>query len=209
MGSIIMDIDTLRSKLKDVGQDHLLQFWDQLDQGQQQELYDELSDLDLDEVMEYFNRTVAEMNSAGEKLDDRMQPLTESQCGSMASSTDRELAQYESLSLEEISKSHVGILLLAGGQGTRLGTTYPKGMYDVGLPSRKTLFQLQAERIISLQRLAEARTGKAGKIAWYIMTSASTVEPTVQFFSQHNYFGLDESNVFIFQQGTLPCFTLD
>ena len=82
----------------------------------EQELYDELSGLDLEEVLEYFSRTVAEMHAAGEKLDDKMQPLTESQCGSVAQSTDRELAHYESLSLTEISQSKVGILLLAGGQ---------------------------------------------------------------------------------------------
>jgi len=209
MGSIIMDINTLRSKLNAVGQEHLLQFWDQLDQEQQQELYDELSELDLDEVMEYFTRTVAEMNSAGEKLDDKMQPLTESQCGSMAQSTDREVGYYESLSLEEISKSHVGILLLAGGQGTRLGTSYPKGMYDVGLPSHKTLFQLQAERILSLEKLAEKRTGVSGSITWYIMTSASTIQPTLDFFAENKYFGLKKDNVVVFQQGTLPCFTFE
>merc|ERR1712025_323196 len=209
MGSNIMDIDTLRSKLTAAGQEHLLQFWEELNTDEKQALYNELSELDLDEVLEYFQRTVAEMSSAGEKLDDKMQPLTESQCGSMASSTDRELAQYESLSLEEISKSHVGILLLAGGQGTRLGTSYPKGMYDVGLPSNKTLFQLQAERIRSLETLAEKTTGVKGAITWYIMTSASTIKPTLDFFAKNQYFGLKKDNVVVFQQGTLPCFTFE
>jgi len=204
-----MDIDTLRSKLTAAGQEHLLQFWEELDTDEKQALYNELSELDLDEVLEYFQRTVAEMSSAGEKLDDKMQPLTESQCGSMAASTERELAQYESLSLEEISKSHVGILLLAGGQGTRLGTSYPKGMYDVGLPSNKTLFQLQAERIRSLETLAEKTTGVKGAITWYIMTSASTIQPTLDFFAKNQYFGLKKDNVVVFQQGTLPCFTFE
>jgi len=204
-----MDIDTLRSKLTTAGQEHLLQFWEELDTDEKQALYNELSELDLDEVLEYFQRTVAEMSSAGEKLDDKMQPLTESQCGSMAASTDSELAQYESLSLEEISKSHVGILLLAGGQGTRLGTSYPKGMYDVGLPSSKTLFQLQAERIRSLEILAEKKTGVKGAITWYIMTSASTIQPTLDFFAKNQYFGLKKENVVVFQQGTLPCFTFE
>jgi len=204
-----MDIDTLRSKLTAAGQEHLLQFWEELDTDEKQALYNELSELDLDEVLEYFQRTVAEMSSAGEKLDDKMQPLTESQCGSMAASTDSELAQYESLSLEEISKSHVGILLLAGGQGTRLGTSYPKGMYDVGLPSSKTLFQLQAERIRSLEILAEKKTGVKGAITWYIMTSASTIQPTLDFFAKNQYFGLKKENVVVFQQGTLPCFTFE
>ena len=72
-----------------------------------------------------------------------MEPLDEDQCGAMVKSTNEELDHYESLSMSEIGEGRVGILLLAGGQGTRLGTSYPKGMYDVGLPSGKTLFQLQ------------------------------------------------------------------
>ena len=65
----------------------------------------------------------------------------------------------------------------------------------------------QAERILKLERLAAARTGKDGKITWYIMTSASTVGPTQAFFSSNNYFGLKQENIVVFQQGTLPCFT--
>lgn len=72
-----------------------------------------------------------------------MEPLDEDQCGAMVKSTNEELDHYESLSMSEIGEGRVGILLLAGGQGTRLGTSYPKGMYNVGLPSGKTLFQLQ------------------------------------------------------------------
>ena len=71
--------------------------------------------------------------------------------------------------------------------------------------------QLQAERIVKLQQLAAAKssTREEGKITLYIMTSASTVEPTTNFFRENNFFGLASDQVVVFQQGTLPCFTFE
>jgi len=204
-----LEVGKLREELAKYGQEHLLHHWSSLSQEEQKELYAELKALDLEELTEDFNRTVGELKNAGQKLDDRMEPLDDSQCGAVVKSTDEDLLHYEDLSMTEIAAGRVGILLLAGGQGTRLGTSYPKGMYNVGLPSEKTLFQLQAERILKLQRLATAKTGLEGNITWYIMTSASTVGPTEAFFQNNDYFGLKKENIVVFQQGTLPCFTFE
>ena len=111
--------------------------------------------------------------------------------------------------LTQIANNRVGVLLLAGGQGTRLGFAHPKGMYDIGLPSHKSLFRVQGERITKLQELAKKHTGKAGHITWYIMTSEHTMEPTRAYFEEHDFFGLRDEDIVMFEQGSLPCFDFE
>lgn len=111
--------------------------------------------------------------------------------------------------LKQVANNHVGVLLLAGGQGTRLGFSHPKGMYDIGLPSHKSLFRVQGERIIKLQELAKKFAGKDGHITWYIMTSEHTMEPTRAYFEEHDFFGLRDEDIVMFEQGSLPCFDFE
>jgi UDP-N-acetylglucosamine/UDP-N-acetylgalactosamine diphosphorylase len=191
-------------------QEHLLQFWDELNEDERVKLCEDIEQLDLNEVNDLFRRAQSEedesSNGVNGKLDDRLQPIPESHYMSVGRTSDYHLREYFTIGLTEISKSHVGVLLMAGGQGTRLGFDHPKGMYNVGLPSGKSLFQIQGERIQTLQRLAYKETGNIGYITWYIMTSEHTMEPTKVYFQKHNYFGLRESDIVFFVQGSLPCY---
>ncbi|XP_035727705.1 UDP-N-acetylhexosamine pyrophosphorylase-like [Vespa mandarinia] len=202
-------MENLKRKLVAYGQEHLLQYWDQLSQEERDILEKEILELDLVELTSYYDRATSSLSTVKNKLDDKIQPIPENNIVSGEACTKEELKMYNSLGLKEVADGRVAVLLLAGGQGTRLGVTYPKGMYEVGLPSHKTLFQLQAERIRRLETLAEKYLGKRGEIIWYIMTSEATHDSTIIYLRENDYFGLKEKNVMAFKQGMLPCFTLN
>ncbi|KAI8115116.1 hypothetical protein FF38_01360 [Lucilia cuprina] len=203
------DYVELHKRLTQVGQKHLLKFWEELSETERAQLKCDIAELNLDELKLYFDRATTSLTQNGLKLDDRLQPIPESKVISIARSSEETLNGYRDEGLKQISMGHVAVLLMAGGQGTRLGFAHPKGMYDVGLQSHKTLFRLQAERILKLEELAFEATGKKGVITWYIMTSEHTIQPTYDYFVANNYFGLKKENVVLFQQGSLPCFEYD
>jgi UDP-N-acetylglucosamine/UDP-N-acetylgalactosamine diphosphorylase len=114
-----------------------------------------------------------------------------------------ERATLANMGMRALREGKVAAFLVAGGQGTRLGHNGPKGVFDIGLPSRKSLFQLQAERILRLSR-------QAGKtIPWYIMTSEENHAETTGFFKERRFFGLAERDVFFFKQGEMPVVDAD
>src|SRR5699024_103206 len=93
--------------------------------------------------------------------------------------------------------------LVAGGQGTRLGYDGPKGEYPVTPIKQKPLFQVFAEQL-------RAHSRDAGKsIPWYIMTSDTNDAPTRAFFEKNNFFGYPKPDVYFFQQGMMPAFSMD
>ena len=85
-------------------------------------------------------------------------------------------------------------------------------MYDIGLPSGKTLYQIQVERILRLEKMAQSFTGAedvGNGIYMYVMTSEHTKKPTEEFFAKHNYFGSRKDKIIFFEQRMIPCFDLD
>nr|XP_039269643.1 UDP-N-acetylhexosamine pyrophosphorylase-like [Styela clava] len=196
----------LYDTLKSYDQDHLLTYWNDLSAKEQSQLTQDIKKININELNGYVTRALAPVNNGhSNNIDQKMKPIPSEHFGSATDMNDENAKRWEVLGLEEISHDRIAVVLLAGGQGTRLGVKYPKGMYNVGLPSGKTLYQLQAERIRRLEQLAFEKTGKKGVIAWYIMTSEATKQQTLDFFEQHSYFGLDKNNVILFEQFTLPC----
>ncbi|XP_062411177.1 UDP-N-acetylhexosamine pyrophosphorylase-like protein 1 isoform X3 [Sardina pilchardus] len=207
-----MSFEETKSRLETAGQAHILQFWSELSFDERHAFLTELSQLEPEELKEHCRRAADCANSQStsqDRLDQRMEPVPPEFIGSVRKTDEKSLIAWEDEGFLQISKSKVAVLLLAGGQGTRLGVPYPKGMYSVGLPSGKTLYQIQAERIQKVQQLAEQKHGSKCTVPWYIMTSEFTLEPTERFFKENHFFGLNPSDVFMFEQRMIPAVTFD
>ncbi|KAK4878583.1 hypothetical protein RN001_011089 [Aquatica leii] len=181
------DVEKLKRELKILNQDHN---WDELLTTTTKDILKELLP-DLEVIIAPKQSDVKEKS--------KICPFPNHQLESEENCTLEQLERYRNIGLEEISKSRVGVLVLAGGEGSRLGVSYPKGTHNIGLPSQKSLFQLQAERIKKIEELANG-----GSIPWYIMTSDFTKTATETFFNSNDFFGIKRENVVFFNQGSLP-----
>ncbi|KAG5634616.1 hypothetical protein H0H81_001372 [Sphagnurus paluster] len=148
-----MSIDTLRDRYKAAGQDHLLTFWSQLSPTEQQTLAAQLDALDIERVNRVFKKAIDAEAEALNATTTSIEPLPKAASDSVGNP--QKDTEWRNVGLAAIARGEVGVLLMAGGQGTRLGSSAPKGCYDIGLPSHKSLFQYQAERIARLQTVAE------------------------------------------------------
>lgn len=203
------NLDALKTSLAKHDQEQLLQYWEELDEDQRRLLTEDIDELNLEEVNEFFKRATSSLEEGNAKLDDKMEPVCEDKFLSISRTSEDQLKKYHEEGLRQIADGKVGVLLMAGGQGTRLGFAFPKGMFNVGLPSNKSLFRIQGERILKLQRLAAELTGKTGRITWYIMTSEHTMIPTKKYFEENDYFGLKAEDIMMFEQGSLPCYDFE
>lgn len=204
------ELQALREKYAKAGQDQVFTFYDQLDTAEKAALFQQLSGFNPDYINEITNRALNPPKTESEDATPKFEPLPTSATSSVLDSKPEDLQQWYDQGLQLIAENKVAVVLMAGGQGTRLGSSAPKGCFDIGLPSRKSLFQLQAERIWKVQQLAQKKHGKQEVVVpWYVMTSGPTRGPTEEFFEKHNYFGLKKDNVVIFEQGVLPCISND
>lgn len=192
---------------EEAGQSHLFEHWEALSGQDQQCLLENLAAVagrtapgDLVSKC----RDALSLSAANGDEGTQIEPLPATSYQTVIGNEEARKCYWE-LGLKAIVEGEVAVVLMAGGQGTRLGSSEPKGCYDIGLPSGKSLFQIQAEKILRLQDLS----GTQHAIPWYVMTSVPTRAATEQFFAKHKFFGLKPSQVTFFNQGTLPAFNLD
>ncbi len=169
-------------------------FWDRLNDGQRRDLAGQIRRIDFVLLDKLYCRRNDQ--TGVRELANRASPPPAIRLNSSQNPYTPQQARRRGR--EALAAGHVGAILVAGGQGTRLGFDHPKGMYSIGPVSHRTLFQIHVEKILAASR----RHGV--KIPLYLMTSPKTHVETVAFFKEHNRFGLPEDDLFIFCQGTMP-----
>ncbi|MFO0909636.1 MAG: UDPGP type 1 family protein [Isosphaeraceae bacterium] len=185
---------SLVERLTGHGQQHLLQFWKELSPQQRAELQAELEALDLDQIDALVASLVREEPATAPPASQVGPiPVTRLPRTDSERTARRHVAE---LGREALAAGEVGIILVAGGSGTRLGFEGPKGTYPIGPVSAASLFQIHAEKVVALGRRYDTT------IPLYVMTSPENHEATVQFFEEHDRFGLKHVRFFV--QGQLP-----
>ena len=198
--SIQSNIDRLRETFAAVGQDHILSFWGDLDPTARERLGAQAARIapDLESLVAAHRAAVAGDDSLGE-IEPAADAIALPEHGGDEARRRRAVTRGESL----LADGRVGIFVVAGGQGTRLGFDGPKGSFPVGPVSDRCLFEIQAQKIRGIGR----RYGN--RVPWYVMTSDATDADTRALFEQRDYFGMPPEDVFIFPQGMVPAFDFE
>lgn len=186
----------LRERAAAHGQEHVFAFFDALGETERSVLLDQLARVDFERVSEQA-RLLSE-GSAGEP--DEEEGLVPAQVFLLRRSAAEERLAAEAVARGEelLAAGAVAPLLVAGGQGSRLGFEGPKGAYPVGPVSGRTLFELHARSL----RAAERRHGRA--LPWFVMTSPLNDRVTRTFFDAQGFFGLDRDQVTFVPQAMQP-----
>eukprot|EP00929_Paragymnodinium_shiwhaense_P009140 TRINITY_DN113195_c0_g1_i1.p1 TRINITY_DN113195_c0_g1~~TRINITY_DN113195_c0_g1_i1.p1 ORF type:complete len:479 (-),score=148.80 TRINITY_DN113195_c0_g1_i1:42-1478(-) len=198
------------------GQGHVLEDWEKLSAEERESLDNQLAVIE-DRIgiakLTPMLKTALDQHAAGKSSEIAAPPA---EWVAFADGTDTAAEErWEQLGLDEVAKGACATCVLAGGMGTRLGSSFPKGMLgdpatgEKFLPSDKSLFQVYSERITCIQRRAQAKAGlaEAPTIYFLVLTSEATHKLSIDFFQKHAYFGLKEEQVLFFQQAMMPCLT--
>ena len=180
-----------KETLEKYKQEQLLTNYEQMNKIKQEELLNEILTTNFKKVKELFEST----KKNNEDKDSKIEPIEHITKDEL---TKEEYDKYEKIGEKAIKEGKLAVVTLAGGQGTRLGHTGPKGTFDIGLESHKSIFEILCDNF------KRAREMYGICIPWYIMTSDENNDDTVKFFEENNYFDYQKNDVHFFRQGKLP-----
>ena len=169
------------------GQMHLVPFYEALDDAGKDRLFQQVSNVDF---------RLIEMARGEKKGQERgkFEPLAGMNLSQIEASKDK----FEKIGIKAIKDCKVGAVLLAGGQGTRLGFDGPKGTYNIGITKDMYIFERLIVNLMEVTQKAQAY------VPLYIMTSDKNNDATIAFFEEHNYFGYPKEYVSFFVQEMAP-----
>ena len=170
------------------GQEHLTFGWDRLSAAERNDLAAPLAKIDF--------ATLRALHAARDATATALPPRES--ISPIPVQPSAAPAEVRAAGEEALRRGEVAVLLVAGGQGSRLGFEKPKGMYPVGPITNASLFQIHAEKVLAVAR----RYGRP--VPLLVMTSPATHAETEAYFHQHDYFGIPRGDVFFFQQGSMP-----
>lgn len=215
MESLPAELETLRAQFEEHGQGHVFKYFSEYNEQEQQEFIEQLKDIDLDEIERLYNDVCVHQKEAEDSGAD-VSPVEPELIYNLSSMDKDTLRKLKLKGARQINKGTVGLMIMAGGMGTRLGSNDPKGMYDIGLPSHKSIFQIICEKFRRVQKYSTELCQMAGencaprfKCMLYIMTSRVNDKSTKKFFKDNDYFGIKEDRIMFFMQSALPTLTFD
>lgn len=190
-------VEETKKLLKKYNQNHIIKLLDELDEEKKEALIEQINNIDFHQMSELYANTKKEVEIKENKIES-IKYLDK------AKLSKDEKEKFDSLGESTIENGQYAVVTMAGGQGTRLGHTGPKGTFKLDVYGKgKYLFEILAEN------LKEANKKYGVIIPWYIMTSRENNDQTQEFLEKHDYFGYDKNNVMFFKQGELPLVNVD
>lgn len=175
-----------KEKLSSCGQQHILQYYDDLNDAEKKALLDQIELTDF---------SVIEKGKSGEASKKGVvSPLASMELDEIKENRER----FLEIGTKAIQEGKVAAVLLAGGMGTRLGSDEPKGVYNIGKTKDVYIFQRVVENLMDIVKLTQT------DIYLFVMTSDKNHEKTVSFFKEHNFFGYKEDYIKFFMQEMAP-----
>lgn len=187
-----MNRNELALLLKEHNQDHLLSYYDKLSKDEKDNLITQIEKVDWKLINLILTGNKPQKVRYFEPLE-----------GISTKQIEANKNMYYNVGIKAIQDRKVAAVLLAGGQGTRLGCEGPKGMVNIGLTKDLFIFEMLLNNLTDVVKKANTW------VPLYIMTSVKNNEQTISFLKQHNFFGYPEEYISFFIQDMTPSFNFE